>query len=159
VRVAFYRVEDNGKILCAWEATRGKRIRVPGAVMAAGKGLPHDLTQYVIEAATGYQYGFWGLVARGATFKSTGRRITKPGRALISGHRQQLVDSEKLAGIHHALWKAGHPGPVSNALDLALAQWRTLKPGRQLTYAWPSPRGQVEPAGRHCRDAPGARIA
>ncbi len=159
MRVVFHRVEDNGKRLCAWEATRAKRTRVPGSVMAAGKGLPHDLGQYVIEAATRYQFGFWGLVAEGATFKSTGRRITKPGRALISEHRQQLVDSEKLAGFHHALWEARRPGPVSDALDRALAQWRSLKPGDRLTFQWPSPHGQVELAGRHAVDAPGPRIA
>ncbi len=159
MRVVFYRLEDNRKRLCAWEATRAKRTRVPGSVMAAGKGLPHDLAQYVIETATGYQFGFWGLVAKGATFKSTGRRITKPGRALISEHRRQLVDSEKLAGFHLALWEARRPGPVSDALDRALAQWRSLKPGDLLTFQWPSPHGQVETAGRDALDVRRARIA
>ena len=51
--------------------------------MAGEKGIPHDLAQYVIEAATGYQGGFWDLVSKGATFKSTGRRRTKPGRAVM----------------------------------------------------------------------------
>ncbi len=66
--------------------------------MAVGKDIPHDLGQYVIEAAAGYGHGFWGLVARGATFKSTGRRQTKPGRVLdrAFGQWQALRTGERL---------------------------------------------------------------
>ena len=34
--------------------------------MASQKDLPHDLLQYVVEAACGYEDGFWALLARGA---------------------------------------------------------------------------------------------
>ena len=88
MRVAF-RIQDERKRICRWDAVRGKRTRVPGAVVGYGNGPPHDLVQYVVEAATNYENGFWGLVARGATFKSTGRRRTKPGRALIAAHRRR----------------------------------------------------------------------
>ena len=71
VRVEFYKRENKGRVVAGWDATRSKRTRVPGAVMAAGKSLPHDLAQYVIEASAGYHNGFWDLVAHGATFKST----------------------------------------------------------------------------------------
>jgi hypothetical protein len=112
--------------------------------MAAGKGIPHDLGQYVIEAATSYENGFWGLVSKGATFKSTGRRKTKPGRQVIVEHRGDLADSEKLAGLHMALWAAGRDGPVSRALDEAMKQWVELGPGDVLVFDWPSPRGRIE---------------
>ena len=91
-------------------------------VMGLGRGvISHDLAQYVIEAATGYRNGFWGLLSQGATFKSTGRRRTKPGRAVIAEHRQDLLASEHLAGAYLAAWKAGTAGPVTAALDRAAA--------------------------------------
>jgi len=125
--------------------------------MAAGKGIPHDLAQYVIEAATGYENGFWDLVAKGATFKSTGRRKTKPGRAVIADHRSELAGAENLAGLHLALWKAGDTSPVSDALSRALEQWNGLSEGDRLAFEWPSstgvivastPRQGVSPDGR-----------
>jgi hypothetical protein len=91
VHVEFYKMETHERRLSAWEATRSKRTKVPGTVMAEGKTIPHDLAQFVIEASTGYQHGFWGLVAQGTTFKSTGRRRTKPGRSLIADHRDELA--------------------------------------------------------------------
>jgi hypothetical protein len=142
VRVTFY-VHDERKRICGWDADLGHRRRVPGALMGYGDGIPHDLAQYVIEAATGYQNGFWGLVARGATFKSTRRRLTKPGRALIVDHRRELAESERLAGRHLAEWKAGARSPVTIALDAALDQWRGLGPGEAIVFDWRSPVGVV----------------
>jgi hypothetical protein len=111
--------------------------------MAGGKGIPHDLAQYVIEAATGYRNGFWELVSKGATFKSTGRRRTKPGRAMIADHRAELAGAEQVAGLHLQRWKAGDVSPVSEALSRALDQWNDLKAGQRLAFDWPSPRGDV----------------
>jgi hypothetical protein len=143
MRVEFFKVDLHGRPQSAWEATRGKRTRVPGTIMAAGKGIPHDLAQYIIEAATGYPNGFWGLIAKGATFKSTGRRRTKPGRAVIADHRAELAGAEKLAGMHLALWKAGDASPVSDALSRALEQWKELSAGDRLAFDWPSPIGII----------------
>ena len=100
--------------------------------MGVGESLPHDLAQYVIEAATGYHRGFWGLVAIGATFKSTGRKRTRPGCAVIAEHRDELIASEALAGQHLARWTAGETTPVTEALSVALTQWRepTRRPPR-----------------------------
>jgi hypothetical protein len=142
VRVDFYR-DDEARV-CGWEALRGKRTRVPGSVMALGRGvISHDLAQYVIEAATGFQHGFWGLLAEGATFKSTGRRRTRPGRAVIASHRQDLLASEHLAGAYLAAWKAGASSPVTVALDQAAGQFSRLKPGERLRFTWPSASGAV----------------
>lgn len=135
--------DHHGRPHVRWEATRGKRTRVPSKPMAANKGIPHDLAQYVIEAATGYRNGFWGLVAQGATFKSTGRRRTKPGRAVIAGHRTELADAERLAGVHLARWEAGDTSPVSEALSHALGQWNALSTGERLAFDWPSPTGTI----------------
>jgi hypothetical protein len=143
MRVEFFKADVHGRPQSAWEATRGKRTKVPGTIMAAGKGIPHDLAQYVIEAATGYRHGFWDLVAQGATFKSTGRRKTKPGRAVIADHRAELAGAEKVAGLHLALWKAGDASGVSDALNRALDQWNALAEGDRLVFDWPSSQGVV----------------
>jgi hypothetical protein len=142
--VAFVKLDNKGRGGCGWDAVRGKRTHVPGTSMAVGRDIPHDLAQYVIEAAAGYGNGFWDLVARGATFKSTGRRRTKPGRALIAEHREDLAGSEKLAGLHLHLWKARQGGPVAVALDRAFRQWQRLETDECLVFHWPSPDGRVE---------------
>jgi hypothetical protein len=113
--------------------------------MAVGQDIPHDLAQYVIEASVGYRNGFWDLVSQGATFKSTGRRRTKPGRAVIAEHRQDLAGSERLAGLHLHLWKARQAGPVATALDRAFGHWQELQTGQRLVFDWPSAEGRIEP--------------
>ncbi len=115
--------------------------------MAVGKDIPHDLAQYVIEVAAGYSIGFWELAAKGATFKSTGRRRTKPGRAVIANHRQDLAGAEQLAGLHLGLWKANHSSPVADALDRAFAEWQALQTGERLVLDPPSKEGRIEPSG------------
>jgi len=111
--------------------------------MAAGRGIPHDLAQYIIEASTGYRHGFWELVAKGATFNSIGRRRTKPGRALIAQHRAELAGAEQLAGLHLAQWQAGRASLVSDSLNRALVQWKDLAAHQRLVYEWPSASGTV----------------
>jgi hypothetical protein len=143
VRVEFYKRDNKGRVVAGWDATRNKRTRVPGTTMAAGKSIPHDLAQYVIEASAGYHNGFWDLVARGATFKSTGRRRTKPGRAVIATHRAELTGAEQLAGLHLALWRARRPSAVTDNLDRALAQWNVLVPSQRLVFTWPSAQGTI----------------
>jgi hypothetical protein len=159
MRVEFYKRENKGRVVAGWDASRNKRTRVPGAVMAAGKSIPHDLAQYVIEASAGYRNGFWDLVAHGATFKSTGRRRTKPGRAVIAAHRDELAGAEALAGLHMAHWKARRPSPVTDNLDRALVQWNELLPGQRLLFTWPSAQGSIvegEGSDRHTHAAPAA---
>jgi len=48
--------------------------------MALGRNdMPHDLVQFVAETVVGLDLRFWGSVAAGATFRSTGRQMTKSG--------------------------------------------------------------------------------
>jgi hypothetical protein len=143
--VEFYKLESHGRPLAAWNATRGKRTKIPGTIMARGKGIPHDLAQYVIEAATGYRGGFWELVSKGATFKSTGRRRTKPGRAVIAQHRDELAGAERLAGEHLQRWRAGERSDVTEALTRVLEQWNGLSSSEYLRFEWPSTSGFVDP--------------
>jgi hypothetical protein len=150
MQVSFYR-DDEGRVT-GWNAIRGKRIRIPGTVMALGRGdISHDLAQYVVEAATKYDEGFWGLLSRGASFRSTGRKRTKQGRALVVEHRAELDRAEQVAAIHIGAWRAGAADPVSVALTAAAEQFQSLQPGDELVYQWPSPSGAVERLGEQAR--------
>lgn len=143
MRVAFYR--DDEHRVTGWNAVRGERTRIPGTIMALGRGdISHDLAQYVVEAATGYGDGFWGLLSRGATFKSTGRKRTKPGRALIASHREDLANAEALAAVHLAAWHGGHQSAVTDALTAAADQFQKLRQGETLEFEWPSVAGTVQ---------------
>jgi hypothetical protein len=111
--------------------------------MAAQKNLPHDLLQYVVEAASGFEEGFWGLLARGATFKSTGRKSTKPGRALIAAHRPGLARAEALAEMYRRAWMAGEQNPVTGALHRTKDTWDCIGVDDRLVFEWPSAKGTV----------------
>ena len=125
--------------------------------MAVGKGIPHDLGQYVIEAATGYGHGFWGApVARGATFKSTGRRPTRPGPSPTRTHRGDLLGAEHLAGLHLALWKANQNDAVSGALDSGLRTVAGIADGRasRLPLAFRKGKHRVLQRGQRLKACP-----
>jgi hypothetical protein len=146
VQVAFF-MHDPEKRISGWEATIGKRRRVRSIMGGARSDqLPHDLLQYVVEAETRYEHGFWDLVAKGATFRSTDRRRTKPGRALIARHRAEIKAAEGLPNAHLAAWRAGKRTPVTNALDAAARQWAALAVGDRLVFRWPRTDGVVEHA-------------
>jgi hypothetical protein len=68
MRVEFYK-SDGGR-LCGWVATLPHRRSFQGTTMAAGRDLPHDLTQFTIERALDIRDGFWGLLAHGGSFAS-----------------------------------------------------------------------------------------
>ena len=86
--VTFHRV-DGRSPHAWWEAVRTTRGRIRGGYMPIGRGrIPHDLGHLATEAHFGIRDGFWGLLARGATFDhGTDQRRTRPGRRLIRDHR------------------------------------------------------------------------
>ncbi len=146
VHVDFYR-DDEARV-AGWHAVRGQRTWIPGTVMALGRGdISHDLAQYIVEAATNTRDGFWGLLAKGATFKSIGRKRTVQGRALIAAHREGLRAAEHLAARHLADWRSGRSTPVTQALEGAAAMFSTLKPGERLRYDWPTTTGHLHAPG------------
>jgi hypothetical protein len=106
--------------------------------MASGRDLPHDLAHFVIESILGLQLGFWGLVAKGASFKSVaGRRRTRPGRRLISAHSEALSLAEYLVNLHFRSWRMGLSSPAGPALDAMYNRWRALGMGEELLLKWP----------------------
>ena len=137
MQVIFYKLK-NGRC-CGWAAVPPKRRRFEGTTMAAGRDLPHDLAQFVVETALKLDQGFWGLLARGATFKSVpGRRQTGPGREIVTKNRKSLDLVERIVNQHVTAWRMGAPTPVSTALDVMLARWNDLKIGEELRLVWSS---------------------
>ncbi len=100
--------------------------------------MPHDLIQLVVEGAVRLDHGFWGSVAEGATFKSTGRKRTKPGRDVIARHRGDLGQAEVIVGEHYARWKKGQPTPAAAHFDDISPRWESLDDGGELVIEWPS---------------------
>src|SRR5258708_33540789 len=81
MHVEFYKA-DMGR-LCGWVATPPHRRPVQGSTMAAGRDLPHDLTQFTIERALRIRDGFWGLLAHGGGCLRVSRpQSTEQGREL-----------------------------------------------------------------------------
>ncbi len=136
VEVRFQDVDDGR--LCRWDAVRGKRTKVPGPTMAAGRTLPHDLSTFVVEADLGLAHGFWGCVVAGATFRSLPRRRTPQGRAVIRAHVADLDRAEALVGAEVRTWLRGGRPAVAAALDAMLVRWRSLPPDGRSVLRWPT---------------------
>lgn len=135
--VTFHKLVE--KRLSTWEAVRGRRTRIPGTTMGLGRGdLPHDLAQMIVEALLGIEHGFWGCVAQGATFKSLGRKRTRPGRAIIAANREKLAEAELATSVHLSRWRRGESTPASAALDRFDKAWHGLEDGGHLIFRWPS---------------------
>ena len=135
--VVFTKVDDGR--LCRWTAQPPGRKRFVGSTMASGRQLPHDLAHFVVEEALGLESGFWGLVAKGATFASVaGRRPTRPGRELVRAHQANLAAAEGVVNAHLKAWLAGQATPVAAALESMLARWRSLNDGEELQLRWPA---------------------
>ena len=140
-----FRKLDGGR-LCTWDALRGKRTRVPGTTMASGKTLPHDVSTFVVEAELGLRHGFWGCVADGATFRTLGRRRTKPGRRVIQEHVAELDDAELRVNAEVWAWHQGVKSRTAPALDAMLARWQALPVDGELVLHWQGPDGpQLHP--------------
>ena len=137
VRLTFYKLVE--KRVSTWNAVRGRRSFVPGTTMSLGRGgLPHDLVQLLVEGTLGLDRGFWGSVASGATFRSTGRKRTRPGRAVIVQNRRQLDEAEHVVGDHVGRWVAGSPTPCRQVLDDFEERWRSLGDGEGMVIDWPT---------------------
>jgi hypothetical protein len=136
MRVDFYRGGDGR--LCGWAATPPHRRRFQGSTMAAGRDLPHDLTQFTIERALEMRDGFWGVLAHGGWFASVpGRRPTPQGRAIVRAHHGGLLAVEGVVNGHYLAWKRGEPTSLKPVLDAMYARWIALGKNELLTLEWP----------------------
>ncbi len=137
VKVTFTKLVE--KRVTTWTAVRNKRTVVPGSTMALGRGgMPHDLEQLIVEAVVGLEHGFWGSIAEGATFRSIGRKRTKPGREVVRRNRVDIELSEHIAHYHLDRWRAGKSTPCAEALSEFEARWRDLGDSESFTLVWPT---------------------
>jgi hypothetical protein len=136
MRVEFYK-DGKGRV-CGWIATPPHQRAFQGATTAAGRDLPHDLTQFTIERALDIRDGYWALLAHGAWFASVpGRKPTEPARALVRAHRAGLAAIEGVVNGHHEAWQRGKPTLLRDPLEAMYAQWRRLAEGERLVLEWP----------------------
>lgn len=135
-RIMVVRFQKRGRG-CSWTALRRPRSIVPGPTMAAGGDLPHDLYTFVIEDALDIEYGFWGCVAAGATFKTLGRKRTSQGKAVIDRHLDDLDAAEARVNEIYFAWRKGKATELDDELDAMLQRWRALFEGDDLVLEWP----------------------
>lgn len=130
--------------------TARARDRKPFAVshMAGTMRIPHDLATFVVERELAIAGGFFNLVAHGAIFRSSGRRPTRPGRAVIVANRAELEQAERTVQHHQDLWAAHLRTPVGAALTDADRRWRALPEGEGFELAWTRLPLPVRPAVR-----------
>jgi hypothetical protein len=118
----------------AWRRT-GKPF--PVSCMGGASRLPHDLGTFVVERELGLSGGFFDLTAHGAIFRSSGRRMTKPGRALILAHRTELDEAENAVNAPRPPGRPAWPRP----------------PGRPAVPRPPPPSSRPTAPGRTCPPA------
>lgn len=136
MRVEFYRAGEGR--LCGWIAAPPHRRPFQGSTMAAGRDLPHDLTQFTIERALDIRDGFWGLLAHGGSFKSVpSRKPTPQGRAIVRAPYAALVAIEGVVNGHDQAWKRGEATALKPVLDGMYARWLSLADGERLALEWP----------------------
>ena len=142
---------EKGASGCRVEALRRTGKPFPVSTMGGATGLPHDLVTFVVERELGLSGGFFNLTAHGAIFRSSRRRFTRPGRALIAVHRADLDAAERTVNTTANAWRAGRPTP---ALDAAAAAWSGLAVGESIELTWrtlPLPGPPARRPGRRVR--------
>jgi hypothetical protein len=137
IMVVEFRKGGDGR-LCSWIATPPHRRPFQGSTMAAGRDLPHDLTQFTIEQALDIRDGFWALLAHGAWFPSVpGRGPTSEGRAITRVHQASLVAVEDVVNRHYRAWKSNEATPLKPELDAMYARWLGIGAEDRLILEWP----------------------
>jgi hypothetical protein len=119
-----------------------------------GDALPHDLVHYVVERALGIEFGFWGLLARGAEFETVRahtarnrRRLPPQTDPLVDAHLDELLAAESVvAGLYSisgvrpdVVTEVG--GETVERVHAEIAQlnaeWQQLPAGAALRLEWP----------------------
>jgi len=150
--ISFRKLPDNQhEILVRRE--KGPDVRLPAH--PDGPKMPHDLVHAVVETALGIDDGFWGAMARGATF--LGFELVTPGRHRRSGMKvlrrggDAVMDAELRVAWAYRAW-SGLPvegrgvgkAPLDAAalartgprLDAAAERWAAVPVGGELLWRW-----------------------
>ncbi|MFJ9641697.1 hypothetical protein ACWEPM_35750 [Streptomyces sp. NPDC004244] len=152
MEMSFRKLPDNQHEILV-RHRKGPDVRLPAG--PTGPTMPHDLVHAVVETALGIDDGFWGAMARGATFQ--GFETTAPGRHRRSGLKvlrrggDAVLAAELSVNWAYRVWRGlstqgrgvGSPplGPDALArtgprLDAAAARWAAVPEGGELVWRW-----------------------
>ncbi|UYQ61799.1 hypothetical protein [Streptomyces peucetius] len=152
MEMSFRKLPDNQHEILV-RARKGPDIRLPA--QPVGPSMPHDLVHAVVETALGIDDGFWGAMARGATFQ--GFVLISPGRHRRSGMKvlrrggDAVMAAELSVNWAHRVWRGlpaeGRgvgPAPLDAEalartgprLDTAAARWAAVPEGGELLWRW-----------------------
>lgn len=100
-----------------------------------GDRLPHDLAHFAVESAVPLAWGFWGLVAAGASFDALAvagarhpRRIPPQHDPLVAGHLDELLEAEALVAAFTGALDPASLGDGGLAGELQRVARRTGRP-------------------------------
>lgn len=152
MEMSFRKLPDNQHGIVV-RARKGPDLRLPATPV--GPTMPHDLVHAVVETALGITDGFWGAMARGATFQ--GFELVTPGRHRRSGMKvlrrggDAVMAAELRVNWAYRVW-SGLPtqgrgvGPAlldtqalaktGPRLDAAATRWAALPEGEELLWRW-----------------------
>ncbi|MFD5578620.1 hypothetical protein [Streptomyces pseudogriseolus] len=152
MEMSFRKLPDNRhEILVRRE--KGPDVRLPA--LPAGPSMPHDLVHAVVETVLGIDDGFWGAIARGATFQ--GFELVTPGRHRRSGlkvlrrggdavmaaelrvnwaYRAWRGLSTEGRGVGRAPLDAEALARTGPRLDAAARRWAAVPVGGELLWRW-----------------------
>ncbi|MGW0184699.1 hypothetical protein ACWDV7_02950 [Streptomyces sp. NPDC003362] len=156
MEMSFRKLPDNQHEILV-RARKGPDVRLPA--QPVGPNMPHDLVHAVVETALGIDDGFWGAMARGATFQ--GFELLTPGRHRRSGMKvlrrggDAVMAAELSVNWAYRVWRGlsteGRgvgPAPLDSdalartlpRLNAAATCWATVPQGGELLWRWGSDR-------------------
>ncbi|MEU6294031.1 hypothetical protein [Streptomyces erythrochromogenes] len=122
---------------------------------ATGPTMPHDLVHAAVESALGITDGFWGAMARGATFEgfetTTPTRHRRSGMKVLRRGGDAVMRAELCVNWSYRVWSGLSTGgrgvgrsPLDErqvalacaALDRAAERWAEVPEGGTLTWRW-----------------------
>ncbi|MEU9548462.1 hypothetical protein AB0D88_05350 [Streptomyces werraensis] len=152
MEMSFRKLPDNQHEILV-RRDKGPDVRLPAR--PAGPSMPHDLVHAVVETALGIDDGFWGAMARGATFQ--GFEPVTPGRHRRSGMKvlrrggDAVMDAELRVAWAYRSWSglptegrgvgpapldAEAPARTGPWLDAAARRWAAVPVGGELVWRW-----------------------
>ncbi|MFD7460438.1 MULTISPECIES: hypothetical protein [unclassified Streptomyces] len=154
MEMSFRKLPDNQHEILV-RARKGPDVRLPA--QPVGPNMPHDLVHAVVETALGINDGFWGAMARGATFQ--GFELLTPGRHRRSGMKvlrrggDAVMAAELSVNWAYRVWRGlsteGRgvgPAPLDSdalartlpRLNAAATRWTAVPQGGELLWRWGS---------------------
>ncbi|MCZ7462285.1 hypothetical protein [Streptomyces sp. WMMC940] len=156
MEMSFRKLPDNQHEILV-RARKGPDVRLPA--QSVGPTMPHDLVHAVVETALGIDDGFWGAMARGATFQGfelvTPRRHRRSGMKVLRRGGAAVMAAELSVNWAYRVWRglATEGRGVGRApidaealartgprLSAAAARWAALPEGGELLWRWGSDR-------------------